>query len=201
MQKKQAREKQKCAVQVGENCEDEELKGKVRQQQERKRQWKEGESEESEESKRARLEKDRLCKKQARERKQSKSMEENGLSEQQQNAPLTTSEAQIVSNRDKVLTAICNGPSCACFACLKLCYKENAHLCSCEDANKLTSHLTGNSQFITAEWFCNRCISALNRKKIPSTSRWNRMSTASVLQELQDLNSMEERLMHVWYHL
>ena len=121
-------------------------------------------------------------------------MEENGLSEQQQIAPLTMSEAQIVSNRDKFLMAICNGPSCACFACLKLCYKENAHLCSCEDANKLTSHATGNSQFITAEWFCNRCISALNRKKIPSTSRWNRMSTASVPQELQDLNSMEERL-------
>ena len=36
LQKKQAREKQKCAVQVGKNCEDEELKGKVRQQQERK---------------------------------------------------------------------------------------------------------------------------------------------------------------------
>ena len=191
LQKKQAREKQKCAVQVGKNCEDEELKGKVRQKQERKRRWKEGESEES---KRARLEKDRLRKKQARERKQSKYIEENGLSEQQQIAPLTTSEAQIVSNRDKFLTAICNGPSCACFACLQLCYKENAHLCSSEDANKLTSHITGNSQFITAEWFCNRCISALNRKKIPSTSRWNRMSTASVPQELQDLNSMEEHL-------
>ena len=137
MQKKQAREKQKCAVQVGKNCEDEELKGKVRQQQERKQRWKEGESEES---KRTRLEKDKLRKKQARERKQSKSMEENGLSEQQQIAPLTTSEAQIVSNRDKFLKAICNGPSCACFACLKLCYKEKAHLCSCEDANKLTSN-------------------------------------------------------------
>ena len=110
LQKKQAREKQKCAVQVGKNCEDEELKGKVRQQQERKRRWKEGESEES---KRARLEKDRLRKKQAWERKQSKSMEENGLSQQQQIAPLTTSEAQIVSNRDKFSTAICNGPSCA----------------------------------------------------------------------------------------
>ena len=32
-------------------------------------------------------------------------MEENGLSEQQQIAPLTTCEAQIVSNRDKFLTA------------------------------------------------------------------------------------------------
>ena len=191
LQKKQAREKQKCAEQVGKNYEDEELKGKVRQQQERKRRWKEGESEEA---KRARLEKDRLRKKQARERKQSKSMEEIGLSEQQQIAPLTKSEAQIVSNRDKFLRAICNGPSCACFACLKLCYKENAHLCSSEDANKLTSHVTGNSQFVTTEWFCNRCISALNRKKIPSTSRWNRMSTASVPKELQDLNSMEERL-------
>ena len=59
---------------------------------------------------------------------------------------------------------------------------------------QINLHLTGNSQFITAEWFCNRCISALNRKKIPSTSRWNRMSTASVPQELQDLNTMEERL-------
>ena len=59
---------------------------------------------------------------------------------------------------------------------------------------QINLHLTGNSQFITAEWFCNRCISALNRKKIPSTSRWNRMSTVYVPQELQDLNSMKERL-------
>ena len=65
----------------------------------------------------------------------------------------------------------CIGSSCACFACQKLCYKENAHLCSCEDANKLTSHVPEISQLAMSEWFCNRSISALNKKKIPSTSR------------------------------
>ena len=111
-----------------------------------------------------------------------------------QTTPLTKSIKQIVSNRDRFFKAICDGPSHACYACQKFCYKENAQFYACDEAKKLIVHQNVNSQLVTSEWFCRRCISALNRNKVPSTSQWNGMSVSPIPHELQGLNSLEERL-------
>ena len=87
-----------------------------------------------------------------------------------QMTPLTKSIKQIVSNRDRFFKTICDGPS---HACQKFCYKENAQFYSFDEAKKLIVHQNVNSQLVTSEWFCHRCVSALNRNKVPSTSRWN----------------------------
>ena len=158
LEKEKLRKKQAREQQTG----DEGLKNK-KKQQERKRRWQEGETAEA---KRARQEKDRFRKKQAREKKQTTSLQVNS---EVQMTPLTKSIKQIVSNRDRFFKTICDGPSHACYACQKFCYKENARFYSCDEAKKLIVHQNVNSQLVTSEWFCHRCIPALNRNKVPST--------------------------------
>ena len=47
---------------------------------------------------------------------------------------------------------------------------------------------------IDSVWFCNKCKSAMERKKIPAGSQFNKMKVPEVPSEFIGLNTLEQRL-------
>ena len=95
----------------------------------------------------------------------------------------------LEANRTKFRKLSCEGPSCVCASCHKLCYET--HGTFAKDDFKDVMQLVDGAD---ATWYCNRCLSSLKRKKIPGTALNNSMRVSEVPKELRGLNSLEERL-------
>ena len=95
----------------------------------------------------------------------------------------------LEANRTKFRKLSCDGPSCVCASCHKLCYET--HGTFAKDDFKDVMKLNDAAD---ATWLCNRCLSSLKSKKIPGTALNNNMRVSEVPKELRGLNSLEERL-------
>ena len=97
----------------------------------------------------------------------------------------------LEANRAKFRKLACDGPSCVCASCHKLCYAS--HGTFSKDGNGVLGCIKQDVA-AKATWFCTRCLSSLKCKKIPGTALENNMQVSEVPKELKGLNSLEERL-------
>ena len=96
------------------------------------------------------------------------------------------------TNRAKFRKVACEGPSCVCTSCHKLCYQM--HRKFSKDGNEFVDFIKLESPVDKKTWFCTRCISSLKKRDIPGNALDNNMRVSEVPKELQGLNSLEERL-------
>ena len=96
------------------------------------------------------------------------------------------------TNRAKFRKVACEGPSCVCTSCHKLCYQMHGKFS--KDGNEFVDFIKLESPVDKKTWFCTRCISSLKERDIPGNALDNNMRVSEVPKELQGLNSLEERL-------
>ena len=102
---------------------------------------------------------------------------------------------KLKNNLHKFEKAILKGPTHKCFSCERLCYEQLGALYSCDVANDLLAVVNESVQeSIESVWLCNKCKSAMERKKIPAGSQFNKMKVPEVPSVFIGLNTLEQRL-------
>ena len=102
---------------------------------------------------------------------------------------------KLKNNLYKFKKAILKGPTHKCFLCERLCYEQLGALYSCDVANDLRTVVNESVQeSIESVWLCNKCKSAMERKKIPAGSQFNKMKVPEVPSVFIGLNTLEQCL-------
>ena len=92
------------------------------------------------------------------------------------------------------------GPTCICTVCARLLFRNGVKVCVVEKYRKLDRSLKEKvfkENVISAEnkiWICHTCHNCLLKNKLPAQAKANGLELAPIPTELQDLNSLEIRL-------
>ena len=90
---------------------------------------------------------------------------------------------------------ILDGPVHKCHSCEKLCCGRLGAMYSWDVASEQLKMVNESvKECVVSVWFCNKCKNALQGKKVPSESQFNRMKVAEIPSVLIGLNTLEQQL-------